>query len=262
MNIKKNSYWFHPQKGKLFSVIDILGSTPNTVQRVCVRSITDAEAIEMRIEAFEEHFIKPAGVLEDYIKTLEATGTVSRGVTEIAKERTRHWEEEGWNRAHDDQHTEGELAKAGAVYALPIKLRSSSPTATEGPGLKIGDYIWPFSNDWYKPTPENRVKELAKAGALMAAEIDRLKRIKVFRVNECDWVLAHTLPEAKSWYKNEVGMSAEEAFNNPVELTDEKLRALRFTKENGQKVSFKQRLIEEVSRDTYNVPRLFGSTEY
>ncbi len=31
---------------------------------------------------------------------------------------------------------------------------------------------------WWKPTPENRIKELAKAGALIAAEIDRIQNIK------------------------------------------------------------------------------------
>ena len=30
----------------------------------------------------------------------------------------------------------------------------------------------------WKPTPDDRIKELAKAGALIAAEIDRLQRLK------------------------------------------------------------------------------------
>jgi hypothetical protein len=29
---------------------------------------------------------------------------------------------------------------------------------------------------WWKPTPSDRIRELTKAGALIAAEIDRLKR--------------------------------------------------------------------------------------
>jgi hypothetical protein len=31
---------------------------------------------------------------------------------------------------------------------------------------------------WYKPSPENRIRELEKAGALIAAEIDRLLRLE------------------------------------------------------------------------------------
>ena len=34
--------------------------------------------------------------------------------------------------------------------------------------------MWPWEANWWKPTPEDRIKELAKAGALIAAEIDRL----------------------------------------------------------------------------------------
>jgi len=34
--------------------------------------------------------------------------------------------------------------------------------------------IWPWEKSWWKPTPNDRVKELVKAGALIAAEIDRL----------------------------------------------------------------------------------------
>jgi hypothetical protein len=37
---------------------------------------------------------------------------------------------------------------------------------------------WPFDRSWYKPTPENRIRELEKAGALIAAEIDRLQRLE------------------------------------------------------------------------------------
>ena len=33
---------------------------------------------------------------------------------------------------------------------------------------------WPFSPDSWKPTPGDRKRELAKAGALIAAELDRM----------------------------------------------------------------------------------------
>ena len=33
---------------------------------------------------------------------------------------------------------------------------------------------WPWNVVWWKPTPDDRIRELAKAGALIAAEIDRL----------------------------------------------------------------------------------------
>ena len=35
-------------------------------------------------------------------------------------------------------------------------------------------HIWPFDFKWLKRTPNDRIRELQKAGALIAAEIDRL----------------------------------------------------------------------------------------
>ena len=37
-------------------------------------------------------------------------------------------------------------------------------------------YLWPWRPSWWKPTPDDRVRELVKTGALIAAEIDRLRR--------------------------------------------------------------------------------------
>lgn len=82
------------------------------------------------------------------------------GIELIAEERQRQVEVEGWTPEHDAEHTDDELAKVAAVYAAPGRLRSRVR-------------IWP--EDWdFKPTPNDRIRELQKAGALIAAEIDRL----------------------------------------------------------------------------------------
>lgn len=87
----------------------------------------------------------------------------------IAQERRRQMSEEGWTPEHDDAHDEGELARAAACYALPSRFRRG--------GIVIsGTYVWPWANHWWKPTPDDRVRELVKAGALIAAEIDRIQR--------------------------------------------------------------------------------------
>jgi hypothetical protein len=36
---------------------------------------------------------------------------------------------------------------------------------------------WPWFQERWKPTPDNRIRELVKAGALIAAEIDRMLRL-------------------------------------------------------------------------------------
>jgi len=62
-----------------------------------------------------------------------------------------------------------ELAQAAALYALPEVFRSYEYDVRN---------IWPWDFKWWKPTPNDRVRELVKAGALIAAEIDRLTNTK------------------------------------------------------------------------------------
>jgi hypothetical protein len=91
------------------------------------------------------------------------------GVALIASERRRQVEAEGWTPEHDDEHTGEGLAAAAACYARPPKLR---PFAVRECGQT--PLIWPWEPKWWKPG--DRVRELVKAGALIAAEIDRLQR--------------------------------------------------------------------------------------
>lgn len=113
------------------------------------------------------------------------------GIERIAAERQRQIEQEGWTPEHDDGHDQGELALAACCYATPILLYQRIDNAT---GFELVD-PWPWEPRWDKrsdaadhdgntiPDPENynyesRLDLLAKAGALIAAEIDRLERIR------------------------------------------------------------------------------------
>ena len=91
------------------------------------------------------------------------------GIDLIKQERERQIYSEGWSSEHDDEHTNNELALAAVCYALPGTYLSSN---------------WPSTWDkkWYKPT--TRIKDLTKAGALIAAEIDRLLRIEIKKAKE------------------------------------------------------------------------------
>lgn len=88
----------------------------------------------------------------------------SEGVELIAAERKRQIEEEGWTAEHDAQHTNESLSIAAACYALPTNLRFAIM------------HLWPWDRKWWKPSID-RIKELVKAGALIAAEIDKEKRL-------------------------------------------------------------------------------------
>jgi len=100
------------------------------------------------------------------------------GIQLIEAERERQELGEGWTDEHDDQHTKGELAQAAAVYALPIDIKRMRQPIAVNATERLEFLMWPFDMDWYKPTPDDRIRELEKAGALIAAEIDRLQRQK------------------------------------------------------------------------------------
>ena len=93
------------------------------------------------------------------------------GVDLIAIERERQLSVEGWSAEHDTEHTEGQLAMAAACYAFD---------AVALPSISAKYFIhdnWPWSQKWWKPTPDNAIRQLVKAGALIAAEIDRRQRV-------------------------------------------------------------------------------------
>lgn len=88
------------------------------------------------------------------------------GIELIAEERNRQIEIEGWTLEHDQVgNNDEQLAQAAALYALPECYRTFEYEVRN---------LWPWDNKWWKPTPEERIRELQKAGALIAAEIDRL----------------------------------------------------------------------------------------
>lgn len=96
------------------------------------------------------------------------------GLELIAAERKRQVEKEGWTAEHDDKHVGEELALAAAAYAIPEKDRDYEI----GDHLNDRPYPWPTEWwTWWKPCPDNRIRELVKAGALIAAEIDRRLRL-------------------------------------------------------------------------------------
>lgn len=92
------------------------------------------------------------------------------GVELIAAERKRQIEIEGFDHWHDDNaHEIGDLAMAGALYAIEAGQGYDPPTTIPPEG-------WPWHAKWWKPSA-NQLRNLAKGGALIAAEMDRLMRM-------------------------------------------------------------------------------------
>jgi hypothetical protein len=88
------------------------------------------------------------------------------GTDLIAIERHRQITEEGYGPSHDAGQDD-ELAFAAAAYAIP-------PDDREMDEQFNAPSLWPWAARYWKPTPDDRVRELVKAGALIAAAIDSL----------------------------------------------------------------------------------------
>lgn len=87
------------------------------------------------------------------------------GADLIRIERERQIKDEGWTADYDSQHTDGELALAAVAYILAGEENSSC-------GFYNATYFWPWKYDLWKP--KDRLQNLVRAGALIAAEIDRI----------------------------------------------------------------------------------------
>jgi hypothetical protein len=115
------------------------------------------------------------------------------GAQLIVLERERQLTHKGWTTEHDDGHTGEQLAMAAACYATPdlIRIKTErianttsftdpwpwdSNTGCNDMRPRRGNVILPNSV-WTENAPLDRIRQLVKAGALIAAEIDRLQRI-------------------------------------------------------------------------------------
>lgn len=126
---------------------------------------------------------------------------ISPAVRLIAAERARQQRPEaeggeGWDEEHDRGHAHS-LALAGAIYALPDERSVRHSMGGITVAVDLVKALWPWEQRWWKPgvhridgklvkpdgeeaTPAEinavRVRQLVKAGALIAAAIDDLVR--------------------------------------------------------------------------------------
>jgi hypothetical protein len=87
------------------------------------------------------------------------------GVLRIAAARQRQIEEKGYTPERDRLYVHQELLAAAICYAHNCgQFKGGAPRN------------WPWRAEYWKPTPGDAINDLAKAGALIAAEIDRLEQ--------------------------------------------------------------------------------------
>lgn len=105
------------------------------------------------------------------------------GAERIAAERQRQIDVEGYTADHDVAHDSADLAHAADCY-LQAAIFTHAGWRVQGPGAIYGDppqlpvaRDWPWERAAWKPS-DDPIRNLEKAGALIAAEIDRLAALR------------------------------------------------------------------------------------
>lgn len=104
-------------------------------------------------------------LLRRLFEALHIRTPMSPAMLAVIAERRRQIEAEGWSLEHDDLHDFGELACAGAAYALHRDIDDG-----------VMPDVWPWSPAWWKPQGFRR--DLVRGAALILAEIERFDRLR------------------------------------------------------------------------------------
>lgn len=126
------------------------------------------DPLEKDNHAFEDRMIDAGQQPTNYVEESKGGVAMKSGIECISEERNRQVEIKGWSSDHDDGHASGDLAVMAAMCAC------------NGTDARVED---PLERDWgiekrhgYSGEHPDRIHLLAIAGALIAAEIDRLNR--------------------------------------------------------------------------------------
>lgn len=150
-----------------------------------MRKLTPEREAEIRAAMGDDHYMRDALAELDRLRASSADGA-----GRIAAERQRQIEVEGYDANHDDESGDC-LAWAAVCYAAPERVYRRDDYAS---AVMFND-AWPGWRGDKRPhngnvlrvrrdgarypvdvTPEQRIRLLEMAGALIAAEIDRLLR--------------------------------------------------------------------------------------
>ncbi len=98
------------------------------------------------------------------------------GLLKIFEERLEQLKKHGYDARHDDGHRNGELARAADCILRGLSL----PALREESGWMTAPVDWPWEPEsWRKVLNHDTEGRLAIAGALIAAEIDRVNRAHI-----------------------------------------------------------------------------------
>lgn len=145
----------------------VFGESRTLPMDVIISKLAKMGVAEGNIDGMIESLQRAEGILHD--EDLNFTW-LRPGADLIASERARQVVVEGWTAEHDDGYDGAELIAAAIGYA------NAAATQVRD-GCTWGELPddWPWMPCWWKPS-EDPNRNLAKAGALLAAAIDRQQR--------------------------------------------------------------------------------------
>lgn len=130
-----------------------------------------------------------ANIVIDLGQILRDAGCTS-ALIDVAAERRRQQEAEGYTLEHDDHYREGELAQAAAALTCSAVSRFvgqqphlNSPRDTaESFWAANASVFWPLG--WGEIKQKTARRDLVRATALLLAEIERIDRDRIERLAE------------------------------------------------------------------------------
>ena len=123
-----------------------------------------------RLEDANKQTFKCTGTAEEITaarKEAIAELALRLAITMASAERARQHEKEGFDAAHDDEHTKGQLGNMAAAYLVP------DPAVS-----RVLFNLTGFDGQWYKPG-DDVTRRLVKGVALAVAELERHIRSKL-----------------------------------------------------------------------------------
>lgn len=135
--------------------------------------IGDPMATDLLIEYARRRKSVDEGFTSDLLSVLEhhVVPDAYASDHEVRSERWRQIEVEGWSAEHDDKNVRREMADAASCYAAAATIEDAEDVMDDA-FIKLS---WPWDWKWFKPSTPMR--NLQKAGALILAEMDRLRRL-------------------------------------------------------------------------------------
>lgn len=153
------------------------------IDGVIIEVLTAAGLEDGNIKAFtKEEYAEYSKPLEQQFAEMRSRAEsrkaprILTGVDLIKQERERHFEL-GYDASHDAHEVNGELAVAAGLYALDSTYANDifHEAIATGPRTEDTLALWPWEDMPDKRGNIDRIRELTIAGALIAAEIDRLQ---------------------------------------------------------------------------------------